>query len=242
MSRRIVLPGVLIAVAVLAGIVVGRFFPLAPTRAVAAASDSQDTGLELRIRIPAGFKPEPRPIESPDQNGVLLNTCNKFDVAIEGAGFFQVSMPDGSAAYTRNGRFSLNTVGNLVTSHGHLISPQMTIPGEAISVSISSDGTASVTNAAEPNMTNVVGQLTLYRFMNSGGLAPSADGCYSETASSGAPLVCTPGENGAGLVRQGFLEQRSDQLVHRLVEIAHLLATEQERAGVKPGLSVHVTK
>jgi flagellar basal-body rod protein FlgG len=228
MSRRIVLPGVLIAVAVLAGIVVGRFFPLAPTRAVAAASDSQDTGLELRIRIPAGFKPEPRPIESPDQNGVLLNTCNKFDVAIEGAGFFQVSMPDGSAAYTRNGR--------------HLISPQMTIPGEAISVSISSDGTASVTNAAEPNMTNVVGQLTLYRFMNSGGLAPSADGCYSETASSGAPLVCTPGENGAGLVRQGFLEQRSDQLVHRLVEIAHLLATEQERAGVKPGLSVHVTK
>ncbi len=151
--------------------------------------------------------------------GALVNTQNQFDVAIEGDGFLQVTLPNGELRYTRDGALRLNAVGNLVTSDGFLLSPQLTIPPQAVSVSIGSDGTVSVTNAGATNTSNVLGQLTLVRFQNPAGLSAEGRNLLAETASSGAPVIATPGQNGVGLVRQGFLERSNVDVVTELINL-----------------------
>lgn len=148
--------------------------------------------------------------------GSLVNTQNQNDVAIEGEGFFQVSMPNGELRYTRDGALRINSVGNLVTSDGFLLNPQLTIPPQATSVSIAADGTVSVTTAG---VTNQIGQLTLVRFQNSAGLSAEGRNLLAESASSGAPVIATPGQNGAGLLRQGFLERSNVDVVTELVNL-----------------------
>ncbi len=117
--------------------------------------------------------------------GALVNTGNPLDIAIEGDGFLSVSMPNGDTRYTRDGALRLNAVGNLVTSDGFLISPQVTIPQDALSVAIGADGTISVQNPGSPTPTSV-GQLTLVRFPNPPGLSAEGRNLFAETASSGA--------------------------------------------------------
>lgn len=148
--------------------------------------------------------------------GSLVNTQNQNDVAIEGEGFFQVSMPNGDLRYTRDGALRINSVGNLVTSDGFLLNPQLTIPPQATAVSIAADGTVSVTTAG---VTNQIGQLTLVRFQNSAGLSAEGRNLLAESASSGAPVIATPGQNGAGLLRQGFLERSNVDVVTELVNL-----------------------
>jgi flagellar basal-body rod protein FlgG len=151
--------------------------------------------------------------------GSLVNTQNPFDVAIEGDGFLQVTLPNGELRYTRDGALRLNAVGNLVTSDGFLLSPQLTIPPQAVSVSIGSDGTVSVTNAGATNTSNVLGQLTLVRFQNPAGLSAEGRNLFAESASSGAPVIATPGQNGVGLVRQAFLERSNVDVVTELINL-----------------------
>ncbi|MDW8242235.1 MAG: flagellar basal-body rod protein FlgG [Thermogemmata sp.] len=151
--------------------------------------------------------------------GALLNTQNPLDVAIEGDGFFQVILPNGEIRYTRDGSFRLNAQGNLVTSDGFLVSPQITIPPQAVSISIGADGTVSIQNAGALNTTTVVGQLTVVRFQNPAGLSAEGRNLFAETASSGAPIISVPGQNGAGLVRQGFLERSNVDIVSELVNL-----------------------
>jgi flagellar basal-body rod protein FlgG len=151
--------------------------------------------------------------------GSLVNTTNPYDVAVEGDGFFQVTMPDGELRYTRDGALRLNAQGNLVTSDGFLITPQLTIPVTAVSVSIGADGTVSVTNAGATNTTTTLGQLTLVRFQNPAGLSSEGRNLFSETASSGPPNIATPGQNGVGLTRQGFLERSNVDVVSELVNL-----------------------
>jgi flagellar basal-body rod protein FlgG len=151
--------------------------------------------------------------------GALVNTQNPLDVAVEGEGFFQVTLPSGELRYTRDGALRLNAQGNLVTSDGFLISPQISIPTSAVSISIGSDGTLSVQNAGALNASTVLGQLTLVRFQNPAGLSAEGRNLFAETASSGAPIIATPGQNGVGLTRQGFQERANVDVVTELVNL-----------------------
>jgi flagellar basal-body rod protein FlgG len=151
--------------------------------------------------------------------GTLVQTTNPYDIAIEGQGFFQVTLPDGELRYTRDGSFNLNSNGNLVTSDGFPLSPPLTIPLQAVSVSIGADGTVSVINAGAPQATSILGQLTLVRFLNPAGLSAEGRNLFAETASSGPPVIATPGQNGVGLVQQGYVEQSNVNVVTELVNL-----------------------
>ncbi len=151
--------------------------------------------------------------------GALVNTQNPFDVAVEGDGFFQVTLPSGELRYTRDGALRVNAQGSLVTSDGFLVSPQISIPAGAVSVSIGSDGTISVQNAGALNASTVLGQLTLVRFQNPAGLSAEGRNLFAETASSGAPIIATPGQNGVGLTRQGFQERSNVDVVTELINL-----------------------
>ncbi len=151
--------------------------------------------------------------------GSLVNTQNPFDVAVEGDGFFQVTLPSGELRYTRDGALRVNAQGSLVTSDGFLISPQITIPQGVVSVSVGSDGTISAQNAGALNASTNLGQLTLVRFVNPAGLSAEGRNLFAETASSGAPVIATPGQNGVGFTRQGFLERSNVDVVTELINL-----------------------
>jgi len=149
--------------------------------------------------------------------GALVNTQNPLDVAIEGDGFFKISLPNGDTAYTRDGAFRLNANGTIVNVDGFPLSPQITIPSNAKDISIGSDGTISVTDST--NASSTQGQLTLVRFPNPSGLSNLGRNLVAATASSGAALTAAPGANGVGLVRQGFLERSNVDVVTELVNL-----------------------
>jgi flagellar basal-body rod protein FlgG len=149
--------------------------------------------------------------------GSTIQTGNPLDLAITGQGFFQVTLPNGDTRYTRDGALRLNAVGNLVTGDGFLISPQVTIPSEAVAISVGADGTISVTNANGSSTT--LGQITLARFPNPAGLSAEGRNLFSESASSGAPTTATPGLNGTGFVLQSTLERANVDAVTELVNL-----------------------
>jgi flagellar basal-body rod protein FlgG len=150
--------------------------------------------------------------------GSLVQTSNNLDSAIEGDGFFQVTMPDGTTAYTRDGSFKEDANGSIVTAEGYFVQPQITIPQNAISVAIGPDGTvtAQVPGSAQPQ---TLGQLQLARFVNNAGLSPTGNNLYQETAASGPPIVTTPGLNGAGTLQNGYLENSNVQVVNEIVNM-----------------------
>jgi flagellar basal-body rod protein FlgG len=151
--------------------------------------------------------------------GALNNTENPLDISIEGQGFLQVTLPNGELRYTRDGALRLNSQGNLVTTDGFLLSPPITIPQDAVSVSIGSDGTISVINAGAPQASAIVGQLQLTRFANPAGLSAEGRNLFTESASSGPPILATPGLNGTGLIRQGFQERSNVDPVTELISL-----------------------
>jgi flagellar basal-body rod protein FlgG len=151
--------------------------------------------------------------------GTQVSTQAPLDVAIDGQGFFQVALPSGETRYTRDGAFQLNSNGNLVTADGFLVQPQVTIPQDAVSITIGSDGTVSVINAGASNATVPLGQLTLVRFPNSPGLSAEGRNLFAETASSGSPIIATPGQSGTGLLRQGSVERSNVEAVSELVNL-----------------------
>jgi flagellar basal-body rod protein FlgG len=145
-------------------------------------------------------------------------TGNSLDVAIEGDGFIQVTQPNGETRYTRDGALRMNAAGNLVTSDGFLISPQITIPAEAQSISISTDGTVQVQTAGSSTPSSV-GQLTLTRFPNPAGLSAEGRNLFAETASSGSPSSSAPGLNGTGSLKSGYLEGSNVDVVAELTNL-----------------------
>ncbi|HVT37215.1 MAG TPA: flagellar basal-body rod protein FlgG [Nevskiaceae bacterium] len=160
-------------------------------------------------------------VVSTDKNftqGSLQQTGNPLDVAVNGRGFFQVSLPDGTAAYTRDGSFQVSSQGQLVTSSGYTVQPGITIPSAAQSVTIGSDGTVSVQLAgtAAPQQ---VGSLQLADFINPAGLQARGENLYLETAASGAPQTGTPGVSGLGTVAQGSLESSNVNIVEEMVNM-----------------------
>jgi flagellar basal-body rod protein FlgG len=155
--------------------------------------------------------------------GNLTKTDNPKDVAINGGGFFQVLMPDGTTSYTRDGSFQTNAEGQLVTASGFQVQPQITIPQNATSITVARDGTVSVTQAGS-TATVQVGQLQLATFLNPTGLQSMGENLYTETDASGAANVVVPGLEGAGTLTQGYVEASNVNVVEELV---NMIATQR---------------
>jgi flagellar basal-body rod protein FlgG len=150
--------------------------------------------------------------------GNMQNTNNPFDVAVNGRGFFQIQMPDGTVAYTRDGSFQVNSQGQLVTSDGYTVQPGIQIPTAAQTVSISVDGIVSAQLSGQ-TASQQVGTITTADFINPTGLEPRGNNLYIETAASGSPQTGTPGLNGLGQLVQGSLEASNVNVVEEMVNM-----------------------
>jgi flagellar basal-body rod protein FlgG len=148
----------------------------------------------------------------------MLQTENALDVAIKGRGFFQILLPDGNLAYTRDGTFQRNAQGEMVTASGYTVQPGITIPDGAQSITIGADGVVSIQLAGQPAPSQV-GSLETVDFINPVGLQPIGENLYIETASSGTAQAGTPGLNGFGSLVQGALEGSNVNVVSELVNM-----------------------
>jgi flagellar basal-body rod protein FlgG len=175
---------------------------------------SQDTTSPTGLNLGTGVR-----VVATEKNytqGTMNNTGNGLDVAINGRGFFQVLMPDGSFAYTRDGSFETSSEGELVTSSGYRIQPTISIPSGTQSVTIGSDGVVSAQIAGQSTPTTI-GTLQLTDFVNPAGLQPRGENLLVESAASGPAQSSTPGLNGLGMLQQGFLEGSNVNVVEELV-------------------------
>lgn len=177
---------------------------------------SQDTQLPSGMNLGTGVRVVAT--EKLFTQGSMLNTGNALDVAVKGRGFFQVLLPDGNLAYTRDGTFQRNAQGEMVTASGYLVQPSITIPDGAQSITIGIDGAVSIQLAGQPAPSQV-GTLETVDFINPAGLQPVGENLYIETASSGAAQSGTPGLNGFGSVVQGVLEGSNVNVVSELVNM-----------------------
>ena len=150
--------------------------------------------------------------------GNLQQSSNNLDVAIQGNGFFQLTMPDGTIGYTRDGAFQLDSAGRLVNSGGLLVSGGITVPANATNLSIGQDGTvtASIPGTSTPQS---IGTITTASFVNPAGLEPKGQNIYAESAASGQPNAGTAGANGLGSLMQGFVETSNVNVVQELVSM-----------------------
>lgn len=150
--------------------------------------------------------------------GSLQITGESLDVAIDGRGFLQILQPDGNIAYTRAGQLHLNSEGQIVDVNGLVLQPAVTIPDDAQTITIGTDGTISITDGASA-VAQDVGNLQLVDFVNPGGLQALGGNLFVETGSSGTPLTGTPGENGMGQIMQGTLENSNVEIVEEMVNM-----------------------
>jgi flagellar basal-body rod protein FlgG len=180
----------------------------------AGANSSQQTQLPTGLQIGTGV----RPVATPRMftQGNLQQTGNQLDLAINGQGFLQIQLPDGTTAYTRDGSLHTDANGTLVTANGFPLSPSITIPANAQAVTIGQDGTVTITVPGQAAPQNV-GQIQLASFVNPGGLESKGQNLFVETAASGTPSTNGPGTNGLGLLNQGYLETSNVNVVEELV-------------------------
>jgi flagellar basal-body rod protein FlgG len=150
--------------------------------------------------------------------GNISQTNNALDLAVQGRGFFEVLLPDGTQAYTRDGTFQIDSDGQLVTSSGYRVQPEITLPNNAQSVTIGTDGVVSVSIAGQA-AAQQVGTLQLTDFINPAGLQARGENLFFETAASGTPQSGTPGLNGLGTLAQGALETSNVNVVEELVSM-----------------------
>lgn len=196
------------------------------------------------VRQPGGFTSQQNTLPSGLQMGVgvkvvaiqkmhgqgnLINTENELDVAIQGRGFFRVQNVDGTDVYTRDGSFQLNQDGDIVTSGGLLVQPQITVPPNALGISIGTDGTVTARVAGEIEAQQL-GQLEIVTFINPAGLHANGDNHFSETAASGVPVVGVAGEDGAGTFIQTFLEASNVNTVEELIGMIEAQRTYEMNA------------
>jgi len=170
------------------------------------------TGIEV------GLGARPTAVTKMFSQGNFKETGNNLDMAITGSGFFQIQLPDGTTGYTRNGAFKKDADGTLVTSDGHKLLPEITIPEDATQISIGTDGTVSVLQGGQTEL-NQIGQIDIANFINPAGLHSLGDNLYINTTASGDAIVGTPGLNGLGTIRQGFVEMSNVQLVEEMTDL-----------------------
>ncbi|UCD57127.1 MAG: flagellar basal-body rod protein FlgG [Candidatus Hydrogenedentota bacterium] len=174
-------------------------------------------GLEIPSGIQLGHGVGVASVTKLFLQGSFAQTGNSLDIAIEGDGFFQITLPDGEIGYTRDGSFKLNRDGIIVTADGFSLEPEMTIPEDAIVITVGSDGTVSVT--LSDSTTDELGQIELARFINPAGLLSQGRNLFRESEASGDPILSIPGEEGAGTLRQGFLESSNVSVVDEIVQL-----------------------
>jgi len=180
------------------------------------AAASEGNQIPSGIQIGLGVKPVA--VQKIFLQGDFIQTGNKLDLVIEGDGFFQISMPDGTISYTRSGAFKLDSDGRVVNSDGYPLEPAITIPANTVSITMSSDGKISVLEAGSTTPTEL-GQIELARFINPAGLRALGKNLFSLTAASGEPTTGTPGTEGIGTLVQGFIEMSNVNIVEEMVNM-----------------------
>jgi len=180
------------------------------------AQSSQDTKLPSGLQLGTGVRTVAT--EKIHTMGNLVQTDNSLDVAIQGRGFFQILMPDGTIGYSRDGSFKMDETGQMVTSNGYVVQPAITIPNNSTSITIGSDGVVSAQVPGNVTPTQL-GSIQLADFANPTGLQPVGQNLFVETAASGSPATGTPGLNGIGTVVQGSLETSNVNVVEELVNM-----------------------
>lgn len=182
----------------------------------AGANSSEQTQLPSGLQVGLGVQPVAS--ERQFTQGNLQQTGNSLDLAIQGNGFFQIQLPDGTTGYTRDGSFQMDSQGRMVTNSGYVVQPGITIPANASTVTIGKDGTVT---AAIPGQTSPqnLGQIQLATFVNPGGLDAQGGNIYLETAASGSPNVGAPQSSGFGSLSQGFVETSNVNVVAELVQM-----------------------
>ena len=180
------------------------------------AQSSQQTQLPSGLQIGTGVRAVAT--ERIHTQGNPQQTGNSKDVMINGSGFFQVLMPDGTTAYTRDGSFQTDNNGQLVTSSGYVLQPPITVPSNALTMTVGRDGTVSVTTPGTVAPTQI-GSIQVSNFVNPAGLESLGENLYAETGSSGTAQTSTPGTNGAGVLMQGYVETSNVNVVEEMVNM-----------------------
>jgi len=186
-------------------------------------SISSQIGDKIPAGVSTGLGVKTASIYRVQEQGALQSTSNSFDLAIQGAGFFQVLLPNGDTAFTRNGTFQLNEEGQLVTSDGFVVQPGISVSAAARQVTINSGGEVLATLDGQDAPSNA-GTIQIATFLNSGGLQAKGDSLFLATTKSGAASATNPGQDGAGLVLQGFVEKSN---VNAVQEIANLIKAQR---------------
>lgn len=183
------------------------------------AEDADGTRTATGVEVGLGTRVSST--QSDFKQGSFQTTNNPLDFAVEGDGFFQVQLPSGGPLYTRSGNFNLNATGQLVlgsASNGYLLEPNITVPPEATAIVVSSDGQVQYSTQGTTTLTTI-GQLQLAKFVNPDGLLKLGDNLYQKTAASGDETVGSPGTDGFGSIRQGFLEASNVEPVNELIDL-----------------------
>ena len=186
-------------------------------------STSSDAGNIVPSGVQLGLGVKLASVYRIHEQGNLNPTDNAFDLAVQGRGFFQIQMPNGDTAYTRDGTFQLNGDGQLVTHDGYLIQPNITVPSNAVDVTINTSGEVLVKLDGQVAYSNV-GQLQTAIFPNDAGLESIGSNLYLETPASGNATTGTPGSTGYGTILQGFLETSN---VNAVEEISNLISAQR---------------
>jgi flagellar basal-body rod protein FlgG len=187
-----------------------------------AQSSDQGTILPVGIDIGGGVKTVGTPRSM--TQGTLSQTGNDLDLAITGVGFFKILMPDGTFQYTRDGTFQMDNQGRIVTAQGNPVQPTITIPNNASGITVNAQGQVSVTLPSSTTTSQIIGQLTLTRFINQAGLQPVGNNQYTDTPSSGPPQDGLASAEGYGTITQGSLEQSNVDVVS---EMSNLIAAQR---------------
>ncbi|MCF7971126.1 MAG: flagellar basal-body rod protein FlgG [Methylococcaceae bacterium] len=180
------------------------------------ASSSQDTQLPTGLQLGTGVRVVAT--EKLHTQGNIVQTENSLDVSIQGRGYLQILMPNGDINYTRDGSFKLDSTGQLVNSNGNPVQPAISIPADAISITIGTDGVVSVLQPGSPTSAQV-GQIETASFVNPSGLEPIGENLFRESVASGSPTIGSPGQNELGTLHQGSLETSNVNVVEELVNM-----------------------
>jgi len=185
---------------------------------IKAAGATSAEGVQIPSGIQIGLGVKPVAVQKIFTQGDFVNTGNSLDLVIEGDGFFQITKPDGTIAYTRAGAFKLDSEGRIVNSDGYPLEPSITIPSNATNLTVGSDGKITVMTAGS-NTPTEIGQIELAKFLNPGGLNALGKNLYQNTASSGDPTTSNPSVEGMGAINQGFIEQSNVSVVEEMVNM-----------------------
>ena len=186
-------------------------------------STSSSSGAINPLGIQLGVGVKTQAVGRITEQGGMTQTQNPYDLAVDGRGYIQVTMPSGQIAYTRSGNLAVNADGVMVTADGYPIQPSITVPPEATAIQISRDGIVEATLAGQ-TAPQQLGQLELASFVNPAGLEALGDNLYLETPASGSPNTATPGSPGLGTLMQGFLETSN---VNAVEEISSLIVAQR---------------